>query len=78
MLSTLLLETSIFYLVDEIDADLDYHNSEKVYDMLSSFAKDTQIMMVTHNPVIINKVENVIGVTKTRKVLQQYFKAKSS
>jgi chromosome segregation protein len=73
LLSTLLLETSIFYLVDEIDADLDYNNSEKVYDMLSAFAKDTQIMMVTHNPVIINKVESVIGVSKSSQGITTVF-----
>ena len=64
LFSVLLLEPSAFYLLDEIDADLDYNNSEKIFAMLNEFAKDTQMLMVTHNPVIVNKANNVIGVSK--------------
>jgi len=65
LFSTLVLDPSGFYLLDEIDADLDYNISEKVFNMLNDFAKDTQILLVTHNPTIINKAENVIGVSKS-------------
>ena len=64
LFSVLLLEPSVFYLLDEIDADLDYNNSEKIYTMLDEFSKNTQMLMITHNPVIVNKSENVIGVSK--------------
>jgi len=64
LFGVLLLEPSAFYLLDEIDADLDYNNSEKVFTMLNEFAKNTQMLMVTHNPVIVNRADNVIGVSK--------------
>lgn len=73
LLSNLLLEPSSFYLLDEIDADLDYNNSEKVYDMLNDYAKDSQIFMVTHNPVVVNKANNVIGVSKNTKGITTVF-----
>lgn len=64
LFAVLMLEPSVFYLLDEIDADLDYNNSERVFTMLNDIAINTQMLMVTHNPVIVNKADSVIGVSK--------------
>lgn len=73
LFSVLKFEPAPFYLLDEIDADLDYKNSEKVFNMLSELSKDTQMIMISHNPVIINSCENVIGISKNKSGLTAVF-----
>ena len=73
LFSVLMLEPAPFYLLDEIDADLDPNNSEKVFNMLNEIAKDTQIFMITHNPVIVNQAQNVIGVSKSKSGITTVF-----
>ncbi len=73
LFSILKFEPAPFYLLDEIDADLDYKNSEKVFGLLSELSKDTQMVMISHNPVIINSCENVIGISKNKSGLTAVF-----
>jgi len=73
LFAVLALEPACFYLLDEIDADLDYNNSEKIFSMLNELGKEVQIMMVTHNPVVVNKADNVIGVSKSAQGITTVF-----
>ncbi|MDD4983447.1 MAG: AAA family ATPase [Candidatus ainarchaeum sp.] len=53
-----------FYLLDEIDAALDYQNTDKVVKLIKELSKTTQILIISHNTETIKLCDYVLGITK--------------
>ncbi len=52
-----------FVILDEIDAALDELNSQQLADILSDINKLTQIILITHNKVIMQSAQILYGIT---------------
>jgi len=55
-----------FYILDEIDAALDKENTKKVAEVIKSFSKDAQFIVITHNDQTIKYGDSVFGCTMDR------------
>ncbi|MEK7209234.1 MAG: hypothetical protein AAB677_03170, partial [Patescibacteria group bacterium] len=52
-----------FMILDETDAALDEANSKKYGDMVEQLAKDTQLILITHNRETMSRAGLIYGVT---------------
>lgn len=59
-----------FIILDETDAALDEANSRKYGDMISALAKDSQLILITHNRETMSRAGIIYGVTMTDGVSQ--------
>lgn len=62
-----LVKPSPFCVLDEIDAALDDANIRRFCEMLRSFTKQSQFLIVTHNKRTISEADTVFGVTMPEK-----------
>ncbi len=53
-----------FYIFDEADAALDKENCKKFGQLMRELAKTTQIIVITHNDIVLKYSDKLIGVTK--------------
>ena len=60
-----------FYALDEIDANLDAINIEKIADLVKSQSGDTQFVVVSHRKPMIESANRTIGVTQKDKGITQ-------
>lgn len=51
-----------FYFLDEVDAALDQANSERLARLLREFARDGQVIMISHNEEVVRHADRVYGV----------------
>ena len=58
-----LAKPSPFCLLDEVDAPLDETNILRFVGMLREFKRDTQFIVITHNPLTIENSDWIYGVT---------------
>ncbi|MBO7673025.1 AAA family ATPase [bacterium] len=58
---------SPFYAFDEVDANLDTMNVERIAEMVRKQAKDTQFIVVSHRKPMIESANRTIGVTQKEK-----------
>ncbi|MBQ1612891.1 MAG: hypothetical protein II085_05390, partial [Alphaproteobacteria bacterium] len=58
---------SPFYALDEVDANLDTMNVERIAQMVQNQAKDTQFIVVSHRKPMIESANRTIGVTQKEK-----------
>ena len=56
-----------FYAFDEVDANLDGINVEKLADMVKTQAENTQLVVVSHRKPMIESANRTIGVTQKEK-----------
>lgn len=56
-------EPASFYILDEVDAALDKHNSEKLAELIANYSKNAQYIMISHNDSIISKASKLYGVS---------------
>jgi len=56
-------EPSWFYLLDEVDAALDKHNSELLSKLIRKYSNGSQYIVISHNDSIISEAETLYGVT---------------
>jgi chromosome segregation protein len=56
-------EPHSFYVLDEVDAALDKHNSEKLGKLIRKYADKAQYIMISHNDAIISEGDNLYGVS---------------
>lgn len=52
-----------FYILDEIDAALDKHNSERLAKLIRSYAERAQYVVVSHNDALISEADTLFGVS---------------
>jgi len=57
------LNPAPFCLLDEVDAPLDDANTERYAKLVSSMAKGTQFLFISHNKIAMEMAEQLIGVT---------------
>ncbi|MBW2983544.1 chromosome segregation protein SMC [Candidatus Woesearchaeota archaeon] len=56
-------EPASFYVLDEVDAALDKHNSEKLAKLISKYSNKAQYLMISHNDHIINEADLLYGIS---------------
>ncbi len=52
-----------FYILDEVDAALDKHNSEKLGKLFSKYSSNAQYIVISHNDSIISEASQIYGVS---------------
>ncbi|MEW6222407.1 MAG: AAA family ATPase [Candidatus Hadarchaeota archaeon] len=61
-----------FYIMDEIDDNLDPNNRERVAKILQKFSRESQIVVITHHNTIPSLASRVFGVVKDNGVSRLY------
>ncbi|MBW2963746.1 chromosome segregation protein SMC [Candidatus Woesearchaeota archaeon] len=56
-------EPHSFYILDEVDAALDKHNSEKLAKLVREYADKAQYLIISHNDAVISEADNLYGVS---------------
>lgn len=57
-------EPGHFYLLDEVDAALDKHNSELLSKLIEKYSMKAQYIVISHNDAVISESEQIYGVSK--------------
>jgi chromosome segregation protein len=52
-----------FYILDEVDAALDKHNSEKLAKLVRAYCKRAQYVVISHNDSVISEADTLFGVS---------------
>lgn len=52
-----------FYILDEIDAALDKHNSETLAKLIRNYSNKAQYVVISHNDSLIAEADNLYGVS---------------
>ena len=52
-----------FYIMDEVDAALDKHNSEKLAKLVAAYCKRAQYIVISHNDAVISEADCLYGVS---------------
>ena len=52
-----------FYILDEVDAALDKHNSEKLGKLFAKYSSSAQYIVISHNDSIISEANQIYGVS---------------
>ena len=58
-------QPATFYILDEIDAALDKHNSEKLAKLIRNYSRGAQYIVISHNDSIISESDTLFGVSMT-------------
>lgn len=56
-------EPASFYVLDEVDAALDKHNSEKFAKLIRKYANQAQYVIISHNDAVISESDNLYGIS---------------
>ncbi len=64
-------EPASFYVLDEIDAALDKHNSERLAKMIRKYAEKAQYVMISHNDNVISAADVLYGVSMNEDGISQ-------
>ncbi len=56
-------EPHSFYLMDEVDAALDKHNSERLAQLIKQYCKNAQYIVISHNDALISESDQLYGVS---------------
>lgn len=56
-------EPASFYVLDEVDAALDKHNSEKLAQLVRSYCNNAQYLVISHNDAVISEADNLYGIS---------------
>jgi chromosome segregation protein len=56
-------EPASFYVLDEVDAALDKHNSDKLAKMIKKYTDRAQYVMISHNDNVISQADILYGVS---------------
>jgi chromosome segregation protein len=52
-----------FYVLDEVDAALDKHNSEKFAKLIRKYAEKAQYIIISHNDAVVSEADSLYGVS---------------
>ncbi|MFA6531098.1 MAG: chromosome segregation SMC family protein [Candidatus Micrarchaeia archaeon] len=58
------VKSAPFYILDEVDHALDKENSKTLSQLIKGIAKNTQMIMVSHNDMVISSANAVLGVSR--------------
>ncbi len=64
-------EPAAFYVLDEVDAALDKHNSQRLAEMLRHYAQNAQYVVISHNDGIISAADHLYGVSMNEHGISQ-------
>jgi chromosome segregation protein len=56
-------EPASFYVLDEVDAALDKHNSEKLAKLIGKYAANAQYVVISHNDAVISEANLLYGIS---------------
>jgi chromosome segregation protein len=56
-------QPATFYILDEIDAALDKHNSEKLAKLIREYSSKAQYVVISHNDSLISEADTLFGVS---------------
>jgi len=56
-------EPHSFYVMDEVDAALDKHNSERLAQLIRQYCKNAQYIVISHNDALISESDQLYGVS---------------
>lgn len=56
-------EPAPFYIMDEVDAALDKHNSEKLAGLIRDYCKNAQYIVISHNDSVISEGDVLYGIS---------------
>ncbi len=66
IISACFVKPAPFLLFDEIDAPLDDANTSQFVDLLKDIAKESQVILITHNKKTMQSVNALIGITSDK------------
>jgi len=52
-----------FYILDEIDAALDKHNSEMLSKLIRTYSSKAQYLIISHNDAVISEADDLFGIS---------------
>ena len=52
-----------FYVLDEVDAALDKHNSERFAKLVRKYSETAQYIIISHNDSVISEGDNLYGIS---------------
>ena len=64
-------EPASFYIMDEVDASLDKHNSEKLAKLIRKYTQKAQYIVISHNDAVISESDNLYGVSMNEHSISQ-------
>ena len=64
-------EPASFYVLDEVDAALDKHNSEKLAKLIRKYAEKAQYVMISHNDNVVSEADILYGVSMNQDGISQ-------
>jgi len=64
-------EPASFYVLDEVDAALDKHNSEKLAKLIRKYAEKAQYIMISHNDNVVSEADILYGVSMNNDGISQ-------
>ncbi|HLD86465.1 MAG TPA: chromosome segregation protein SMC, partial [Candidatus Nanoarchaeia archaeon] len=64
-------EPASFYVLDEVDAALDKHNSSRLAEMLRKYSEHAQYIVISHNDGVISAADNLYGVSMNEHGISQ-------
>ena len=73
-----LKKPSPFCILDEIDSPLDDNNIKKFTDVIKSFSKTTQFIIITHNKLTMQECDSMYGITQSTKGVSDVVSVKLS
>jgi len=60
-----------FYILDEVDAALDKHNSEKFAKLIRQYSERAQYVIISHNDAVISEADTLYGVSMNEHGMSQ-------
>jgi chromosome segregation protein len=57
------LNPAPFCLLDEVDAPLDDHNTERFCDLVKTMSRNSQFLFISHNKITMEIAEQLLGIT---------------
>lgn len=64
-------EPAPFYVLDEVDAALDKHNSEKLAKLVRAYTGKAQYIVISHNDAVLSEADTLYGVSMNEHGISQ-------
>ena len=64
-------EPASFYVLDEVDAALDKHNSERLAKLIRKYSEKAQYIMISHNDNVVSTADILYGVSMNEDGISQ-------